>query len=295
MMLSSLLLCLLVNVFDIRALAAQPNNLGSSFDGNYAITWGNNYYLDTTTRTLVNKSFITRLSFFFCFIGSGFGSKLSYGSGLFHFRIMLPAHDSAGVVTAYYLTSHGAHHDELDFEFLGNKEGKPYTLQTNVFTQGQGNREQRITLWFDPTTSYHAYRILWNPYQIVFYVDDTPIRVYKNKTNIGVKYPSQPMQIVASLWDGESWATDGGQTKTDWTQAPFKAYFKGFNISGCPSYNSNIQHCYSSKIWWNRYKYRSLSRNEEKLYEVVRDKYLNYDYCSDRSRYSITPPECPHQ
>lgn len=57
--------------------------------------------------------------------------------------------------------------DELDFEFLGNVEGMPYSLQTNVFTNGYGEREERIQLWFDPTEDFHTYSILWNIYQIV--------------------------------------------------------------------------------------------------------------------------------
>lgn len=58
-------------------------------------------------------------------------------------------------------------HDEVDFEFLGNREASPYILQTNVFASGLGNREERILLWFDPTMDYHNYRILWNEHQIV--------------------------------------------------------------------------------------------------------------------------------
>jgi len=67
----------------------------------------------------------------------------------------------------FQLSSQNSEHDEIDFEFLGNRTGQPYILQTNVFTGGQGNREQRIYLWFDPTKAYHSYSILWNMHQIV--------------------------------------------------------------------------------------------------------------------------------
>ena len=57
--------------------------------------------------------------------------------------------------------------DEVDFEFLGDKAGVPITLQTNVFVNGRGDREQRLHLWFDPAADFHDYKILWNPYQLV--------------------------------------------------------------------------------------------------------------------------------
>ncbi|KAK3021634.1 hypothetical protein RJ639_046358 [Escallonia herrerae] len=129
-----------------------------------------------------------------------------------------------------------------------------------------------------------------------FYVDNVPIRVFKNNTSIGVSYPTQPMQIEVSLWDGDSWATDGGQTKTDWSHAPFKAYFQGFNIDGCPSdtqNHSNTEQCYSSsEYWWNRNKFWKLDSNQQKAYRDVRNKYMNYDYCSDRPRFPNPPLEC---
>jgi xyloglucan:xyloglucosyl transferase len=125
-----------------------------------------------------------------------------------------------------------------------------------------------------------------------FYVDNTPIRVFKNNRDIGVDYPSQPMQIEGSLWDGDSWATDGGQTKTNWSSAPFKAHLQGFDFGGCAVQNSNIQQCSSPNYWWNTAKYWELDSGQQREYENVRNKYMNYDYCSDRHRYPTPPPEC---
>ncbi|XP_057781040.1 xyloglucan endotransglucosylase/hydrolase protein 3-like isoform X1 [Salvia miltiorrhiza] len=226
--------------------------------------------------------------------GAGFGSKLNYGSGFFHMRIKLPNKDSAGVVTAFYLTSNSSKHDEIDFEFLGNREGKPITLQTNVFAEGMGDREQRTLLWFDPTADFHTYKLLWNLHQIVFYVDNIPIRVFRNKQDIGVPYPNQPMRIQVSLWNGEDWATDGGKTKIDWSHAPFVAHFQGFGFGACPVPKNTIdvEGCYDSKYWWNGSKYWKLSGKEQRLFEEVRDKYMNYDYCNDTNRHATTPPEC---
>ncbi|XP_030547801.1 xyloglucan endotransglucosylase/hydrolase protein 2-like [Rhodamnia argentea] len=222
--------------------------------------------------------------------GSGFQSWRSYRSGVFNMQIKVPGRNSAGVVTSFYLTSHGGRHDEVDFEFLGNREGKPILLQTNVFADGVGNREERILLWFDPTADFHSYKVLWNNHQIVFYVDDIPIRVFKNNPAIGVPYLTEPMQIEASLWDGDNWATDKGLTKIDWSYAPFLAHYRGFDISGCVF---RSQDCDSLAYWWNSQEHRSLDGQQEKQLDNVRKNFMYYDYCTDTSKHPVPPPECP--
>ncbi|THG04226.1 hypothetical protein TEA_026556 [Camellia sinensis var. sinensis] len=166
--------------------------------------------------------------------GSGFISKKEYLFGRIDMQLKLVAGNSAGTVTSYYLSSQGPTHDEIDFEFLGNLSGDPYIVHTNVFTQGKGNREQQFYLWFDPTRNCHTYSIVWTSQQIIFLVDNTPIRVFKNGESIGVPFPkNQPMKIYSSLWNADDWATRGGLVKADWTKAPFTAYYRGFNVQTC--------------------------------------------------------------
>lgn len=126
-----------------------------------------------------------------------------------------------------------------------------------------------------------------------FFVDAVPIRVYKNNEVKGVAYPnSQPMGIYSTIWNADDWATRGGLEKIDWSRAPFYAYYKDFDIEAC-STSGWLSHCSSTASnWWDTPSYQQLGPIQARLYRWVRTNHMVYDYCSDKSRYPVSPPEC---
>jgi len=284
-MVPSVLLVLLVAAMAAMA-ASPPKPVDVPFQKNYVPTWASDHIKNINGGNEVQLSLDK-------WTGTGFQSKGSYLFGHFSMQIKMVPGDSAGVVTAFYLSSQNAEHDEIDFEFLGNRSGQPYILQTNVFSGGKGDREQRIYLWFDPTKAYHSYSVLWNMRQIVFFVDDVPIRVFKNSKDLGVRYPfNQPMKIYSSLWNADDWATRGGLEKTDWSKAPFVASYKGFHVDGCEASMPNSACPTLGRRWWDQKAFDDLDGLQWRKLKWVRNRYIIYNYCTDTVRYAARSPEC---
>ncbi|CAM8949605.1 unnamed protein product [Rhodiola kirilowii] len=256
-----------------------------SFDQGYRNLWGPQHQrLDQNILTL----WLDRGS------GSGFKSRNMYRKGYFGANIKLQPGYTAGVITSFYLSNNEdfpGHHDEIDIEFLGTIPGKPYTLQTNVYIKGSGDgyiigREMRFHLWFDPTEDFHYYAILWTPAEIIFFVDDVPIRRYPRKSD--ATFPLRPMYMYGSIWDASSWATENGKYKADYNYQPFVGKYKDFKIGGCTT--TSPSPCRSPSVAPSG-SY-GLSHQQLAALLSVQKNYMVYDYCNDHSRDRSQIPEC---
>ncbi|XP_051142784.1 probable xyloglucan endotransglucosylase/hydrolase protein 32 [Andrographis paniculata] len=217
--------------------------------------------------------------------GSGFKSLVPYSSGYFGTSVKLQSGYTAGVISSFYLSNNQENpgsHDEIDVEFLGTTLDKPYVVQTNVYIKGNGDgdvkvgREMQFHLWFDPTKDFHNYGILWNPNEIIFLVDDVPIRKYP-KTN-DTTFPARPMWVYGSIWDASSWATENGKYKANYSYEPFVANYSNFKIAKI----GGVAPAGST----------GLSRQQSAAMEWVQNNYKVYDYCIDPQRDHKFTPEC---
>ncbi|KAI3469007.1 hypothetical protein Pfo_025670 [Paulownia fortunei] len=243
------ILTIILGAFFIPANEAINN----SFYAYYSYLWGSDHFSINPQGTEVQLN-VDKYS------GAGFRSKLEYGSGLFHIRMKIPQNKTGGIVTSFY----------LDYEFLGTNG----TVQTNVYDNDTGHREQSFDLWFDSSKDFHTYEILWNPYQIVLTIDSIQVRVFKYNMAQGVAYPTKPMHIEASIWNADDWAG-----VVDWRHAPFIAHYSDFGFKACPAQGNNISGCASDHYYWSGPRYRQLNAAEKRQMNYYRRKYMSYDYC----------------
>ncbi|GER34759.1 xyloglucan endotransglucosylase/hydrolase family protein [Striga asiatica] len=214
-------------------------------------------------------------------IDNNFNTYYSYLWGGDHFTLnpqgteaQLKFDSATGVITSFFLTevpvgqSPYENHFEVDFEFIGTNG----SVSTNIFANDKGYREQVFQLWFNPSQDFHSYDILWNTHQIVFLVDNIPIRVFKNNVAQGVAFPWSPMHIETSMWHAE-WAGP-----VDWSRAPFIASYSDFGFYACAR---NVSKCGSPQYFWNGPKYLELNTAQKQQMAEYRRKYMIYDYCTN--------------
>lgn len=107
-------------------------------------------------------------------------------------------------------------------------------------------------------------------------MDDIPIRVFTNQEKFGVPYLNkQRMKIYCSLWSGE-WVTQGGKVPTNWSKAPFKAYYKQLKVSNFEEMKE-LDHVGRGLVRWAQENSRF------------------YNYCNDKMRFLSTPIGFPRE
>lgn len=122
-----------------------------------------------------------------------------------------------------------------------------------------------------------------------FYVDNVPIREFKRTAAMGKDFPSKPMSVYVTIWDGSEWATNGGKYKVNYKYAPYVAEFKDLVLHGCAVDPIQLTKCeYAS----SRSLPTGITLSQRLKMENFRRKHLTYSYCYDHTRYEVPPPEC---
>ncbi|CAA0831394.1 Probable xyloglucan endotransglucosylase/hydrolase protein 27 [Striga hermonthica] len=113
----------------------------------------------------------------------------------------------------------------------------------------------------------------WAPRLVSFHEGFDPLY---GKQNV-VPYDeanTSAMRVYGTIWDGSSWATEGGRYKVDHRYGPFVAEYSGFVMGGGD---------------WVGLK---LGREEQAQMEGFRRRWMTYSYCYDKKRYAVALPEC---
>ncbi|WOL19522.1 putative xyloglucan endotransglucosylase/hydrolase protein 30 [Canna indica] len=295
MMMAVALLLVLHSCAAVVTPAADFDVTKVSFDDGFAHLFGG----DNLVRSADRRSASLTLNHY---SGSGFISKDMYEYGFFSASIKLPSNYTAGIVVAFY-TSNGdvfkKTHDELDIEFLGNVEGKNWRFQTNVYGNGSTSRgrEERYLLPFDPTIEPHQYSILWTSGHVIFYVDDIPIREVVRSDAMGGDYPSKPMSLYATIWDGSAWATANGKYKVDYKYEPFVSDFSNLVLRGCrvdpiQQQPDSPRRCAEANDELTSADFALMTPEKRAAMRRFRENYMTYSFCYDTKRYPVAFPDC---
>ena len=96
------------------------------------------------------------------------------------------------------------------------------------------------------------------------------------------------MRAYSSLWNADDWATRGGLVKTDWSKAPFTAYYRNFKVTHFSSNSFS-----DSTLQMNNNNNDELDAYGRRRLRWARKYFMIYDYCADLNRFPQgLPSEC---
>ncbi|KAJ0094346.1 hypothetical protein Patl1_15644 [Pistacia atlantica] len=213
-------------------------------------------------------------------------SPSQMGSSLFVFSLLLVLASGFHKSPPLVLFDEGYTHLFGNDNLVVHKDGKSVHLTLDEST----GREERYNLWFDPSDDFHHYSILWTDSQIIFYVDNIPVREVKRTESMGGDFPSKPMSLYATIWDGSDWATNGGKYRVNYKYAPYITEFSNFILHGCAV--DPIEQT-SSRCDTNQDSIPTgVTPSQRIKMDNFRRKHMTYSYCYDQIRYKVPPSEC---
>lgn len=147
--------------------------------------------------------------------------------------VELKAAPGVGVVTSVVLESSDL--DEIDWEWLG---GDDEQVQTNYFGKGDTTTYDRGGFHdvSSPTTTFHTYSIEWTAKFVKWSIDGKLVRTLKyEEAQGGKRFPQTPMEVKIGTWvaggkDAAEGTVQWAGGRTDFSQAPFDAYYKSVSI-----------------------------------------------------------------
>lgn len=148
--------------------------------------------------------------------------------------VTVQAAEGAGIVTSAVLQSDDL--DEIDLEWVG---GDNKQVQSNYFSKGDTTTYDRGAFHAvdAPLTSTHTYSVEWTKDKVDWLIDDKVVRTLLAANAHGANgFPQTPMQIklgtwVAGLPDKSKWTVEWAGGLTDFSKAPFNAYYKSVKIT----------------------------------------------------------------
>ncbi|KAI5917106.1 concanavalin A-like lectin/glucanase domain-containing protein [Camillea tinctor] len=160
---------------------------------------------------------------------------ISSGQYIFFGKIdvTLRAAPGTGVVTSFVLQSDDL--DEIDWEWLG---GDATQVQTNYFGKGDTTTYDRggFSAVSNPQGEFHTYTIDWTKDYVHWIIDGNLVRELKYAdAQGGTRFPQTPCQIKLGTWvagrsDAPKGTVEWAGGYTDFSQAPFPAYYKSITI-----------------------------------------------------------------
>lgn len=147
--------------------------------------------------------------------------------------IELKAAPGQGIVTSVVLESLDL--DEIDWEWVG---GDTAQVQSNYFGKGDTTTYDRGAYHSvsDPLNTFHTYSIEWTSSSVQWIIDGNTVRTLKYAdAQGGSRFPQTPMEVKIGTWvaggkDSPKGTVEWAGGYTDFSKAPFNAYYKSISI-----------------------------------------------------------------